>query len=97
VIEWDREKNRANIAKHGIPLGASTALFAGPVLEEIDTSIDYAEERILATGLLKGRVYVCVYTWRLNDVGAPIRRIISLRRATRKEADDYYKEFAGRR
>lgn len=59
-------------------------LFSGPYLIRQDTRRDYGEQRVVAYGLIRGRMHVCVYTLR-----GDAHRIISLRRANRREVDAY--------
>ncbi len=86
-IEFDPDKDRINRAKHGISLAAAAALFRGDTIEEIDERFSYGEERLIATGLIGGRVYRCAYALR-----GGVARIISLYEATRREADDDFRE-----
>jgi hypothetical protein len=84
-IEFDSAKDRHNRRRHGISLARAAELFEAPYREAEDLRFDYDERRFIAFGWIEGRLFACVYTWRgLN------RRIISLRRATRKETDAYY-------
>ena len=83
-IEFDDEKDGANIAKHGISLRAAEVLFSGIHLIDLDDRFDYGEERWQATGEIGGRLFVCIYTER-----GDVYRIISLRPATRREIDAY--------
>jgi uncharacterized DUF497 family protein len=46
------------------------------------------ERRIIAYGVVAGRVLVCVYTWRGSEA-APLRWTISLRKANRGETNAY--------
>lgn len=85
-IEFDARKDEVNISKHGISLAAGELLFHGPVHEFVDDREGYGEERIVAQGFIAGRLFICVYTWRGEN-----RRIISLRRATRREANAFSK------
>lgn len=88
-FEWDGEKRRANLAKHGLDLADADALFAGPVFEAADDRRDYRERRIIAVGSIAGRLVACVYTDRVGANGGAVRRIISLRPASRKERANY--------
>jgi len=83
-IEFDSAKEAVNIAKHDISLRAARALLLAPHKVEIDDRHDYEEDRLIATGKIAGRLYVCVYTMR-----GQIYRIISLRKANRREINDY--------
>jgi uncharacterized protein len=79
-IEFDAEKDRANIAKHGISL-ARAADFEVLAFIEDDRS-DYGEARYRAWGLIDGKAYCLAFTDRQGGL-----RAISLRRAHRKEMD----------
>jgi uncharacterized DUF497 family protein len=84
-IEFDETKEEINIAKHdGISLRDAAILLSGPHLVEIDERFDYKEVRFIATGKIAGRLHICVYTMR-----GEIYRIISLRKANRREIDGY--------
>jgi len=52
-----------------------------------DTRFDYNEQRIITFGHIRNRLYVLVYTERQNST-----RIISLRKANKRETKDYEKE-----
>lgn len=87
-IEFDSAKERTNIATHGISLMRAVDLV--DAIEIIDNRRDYGELRLIATGLIDGRVHVCVYTPRSGR-----RRIISLRRANRREVYAYRSAIEG--
>ncbi|WP_210201951.1 BrnT family toxin [Mesorhizobium sp. WSM3866] len=57
--------------------------FANAVVA-IDDSTDYGEERLVATGIIGLSVCVMVYVERGETI-----RVISLRRATKKEIESY--------
>lgn len=86
MIDFDPDKDAGNLARHGISLAAAEMLLAGFVVERIDDRHDYGETRIIATGEIEGREFVCVYTRRSEAI-----RVISLRPAKRKERDVYRK------
>jgi uncharacterized DUF497 family protein len=83
-IELDDSKDAVNRAKHGIALARAAELFERPFRESEDLRETYGERRFIAYGIIESRLFVCVYTWR-----GPRRRIISLRRANRREVDAY--------
>ncbi len=83
-IEFDPAKDSANIAKHGVSLADASHLFRGELRIFEDLRKDYGERRFIAMGLIKGRLYVCVFTIR-----GKVRRVISLRKANRREQDAY--------
>ena len=84
IFEWDEAKSRANVDRRRLPFSVAPYLFDGLTAEEADDRRDYGEVRVKAVGLLGGMCFVCVYTDR-----GDVRRIISLRRANRKEVDGY--------
>jgi uncharacterized DUF497 family protein len=71
-------------------LAAAARVFEQGTLEFEDDRFDYGEKRMIAYGLLNGRVVVCVYTDR-----GPVRRIISLRKAGSHEAKEYFRYAKG--
>ena len=79
-FEWDPEKNKQNLAKHGISFEEAKSIFDGTVLSLQDEDPD-GEVRERSYGLLGGVVVVCVvHTLRGEKI-----RIISARKATRQE------------
>ena len=84
-FEWDDDKQAANLRNHGLDLADAEAVFQHPRLTWLDTRADYGEDRWCSLGMLQGRVVVLVYTGRLPD----IIRVISLRKATRRERTQY--------
>ena len=84
-FEWDDDKQAANLRNHGLDLADAEAVFQHPRLTWLDTREDYGEDRWCSLGMLQGRVVVLVYTERLPD----IIRVISLRKATRRERTQY--------
>ena len=90
-VTFDPGKDRINRAKHGLPLAAAEHVFRQPTIEFEDDRFDYGETRMIALGMLEGRVVVCVYVDR-----GQTRRIISLRKATRHESKEYLRFAHGR-
>jgi uncharacterized DUF497 family protein len=84
AFEWDAAKNAANIARHGIDFEDAIRIFEGPVLESTDERRDYGEVRIIAFGVVDNFELAVVYTMRGGR-----RRIISARRAHRRERKTY--------
>jgi uncharacterized DUF497 family protein len=84
-FEWDEQKNRVNIQKHGLDFADAADLFASPMLISLDEREEYDEDRWIGLGMLKTRVIVVVYTERDEDT----IRIISLRKALRHERERY--------
>ena len=83
-FEWDAEKNRANVIKHGFSFENASRAFSGPMSSRIDDRRDYGEERWIGLGRIEGVVIAIAYTARSDKV-----RIISARKANRNEAKAY--------
>jgi uncharacterized protein len=88
-FDWDEGKRRANLAKYGLDFTRAAVLFAGAVLRTEDARRDHAERRVIAVGAAAGQVLTCVYTDRIAADGRLLRRIISLRPASREERAAY--------
>jgi uncharacterized DUF497 family protein len=84
-FEWDEQKNRTNIARHGLDFSDAWHLFEVPMLVAPDTREAYAEQRFVGVGFLKQVVVVVVYAERENDT----IRIISLRKALKHERERF--------
>ena len=82
--QWDPQKNRENYSNHGIWFADAITVFLDESAHTMED--DYQnEERFITMGMdAECRILVVVYTWRGNDV-----RIISARKATRKERKEY--------
>ena len=83
-FEWDDAKSERNRRERGFDFATAALIFAGPVQTVVDERRDYGEERIIAIGEIDGEVLVLVYT-----DGGQVRRIISARRANRKERETW--------
>ena len=84
-IDFDPAKNAVNVARRGLDFADAALMWQeGPVIEIEDDRADYGELRMIAVGRVRGRVCVTVYTDR-----GPVRRIISLRKANRREINAY--------
>ena len=88
-FEWDGGKRLANLAKHGLDFARVGELFAGLVVATENSRREYREHRVIAIGISAGKVLTCVYTDRTTADGRVVRRIISLRPASRKERERY--------
>jgi uncharacterized DUF497 family protein len=85
VFEWDDEKNRMNIRKHGLDFADAAEIFELPMLIALDDRADHGEDRWIGIGVLRTRVVVVVFTERGEDT----IRIISLRKALTYERIRY--------
>ena len=87
IVEWDDNKNQANINKHGISFETAALVFADEErIEYYDKLHSIEEDRYVVLGCVQGILYV-VYTMREDAA-----RIISARIATPTEKKIYYGE-----
>ena len=84
-FEWDEEKNKTNIRKHGFDFADAWEIFLAPILVAPDDRENYGEDRWIGIGMLRTRAVVVLYTERGEDV----IRIISLRKALTHERNQY--------
>lgn len=82
MYEWDEAKRRVNLAKHDVDFGRVSDFEWDTAV--IDPETDHAEPCWTANGFIGPVPYVVVYTERGDNL-----RIISLRKATRREALRY--------
>jgi uncharacterized DUF497 family protein len=82
TFEWDENKRRSNIEKHGLDFVLALQILEAPDMYEIlDDRFDYGEDRYLAYAEINGvRLCLC-YARKPKDT----IRVISLRRAHKKE------------
>ncbi len=85
-FEWDEQKNKANITKHGISLEKAKGIFEGDTLTMIDDRYDYGELREISIGMVEG---VLVLTVVHTDTAASKIRLISARKANKRERKRY--------
>jgi uncharacterized DUF497 family protein len=83
-FEWDDKKSEWTRHERGFGFERAIRIFAGRVHATPDDRRDHAEERFIAIGETEGEVLVVVYTDR-----GDARRIISARRANRKERETW--------
>jgi uncharacterized DUF497 family protein len=90
LFDWDEEKAKSNLVKHGISFDEATSVFDDPLfLTFADPEHSLREQRFLIMGeSARGRLLVVSYTDRKD-----ITRLISARPATRKERKAYESEL----
>jgi uncharacterized protein len=90
-FEWHKAKAEANFRRHGVSFDLAKTVFKDPfAIERLDDRADYGEERFVMIGMAEGNILLFVaYTEREERI-----RIISARRATQYEQDDYFQQNA---
>lgn len=89
LYEWDEDKRRSNLAKHGFDFVDAPQALAGRVLETADVEHDVGEDRWAVLAMAGPVPVKIVYSEPDEDT----RRIISMRRATKKERHEYEDHF----
>ncbi len=88
-FSWDDRKSRTNQKKHGISFGeAQTVFFDENAIEYFDLDHSVDEDRFLMLGICF-RLRVLVVSYSLRKRGSEVR-IISARKATKKEKKIYF-------
>ncbi len=85
-FEWNEEKAKANIDKHGVSFDEATSVFDDPLfLTFADPTHSIQEQRFVIMGeSARGRLLVVSYTERVATT-----RLISARPITKKERKAY--------
>ena len=89
-FEWDEDKNRENIKKHGVSFQEAQTVFLDEnAMRFFDPDHSLDEDRFIMLGMsFKLRVLVVCHCHRKNDT---VIRIISARKADKHEAKDYWR------
>jgi uncharacterized DUF497 family protein len=82
-FEWDAKKSRANKSKHGIDFNDAIELWNDQDRVEIQTNFP-TENRNALIGKIGDKLWTAIFTKRVDNI-----RIISVRRARKKEAKLY--------
>lgn len=89
TFEWDSRKAQSNLSKHGVSFEAAATVFGDPLSLTIpDPDHSKSERRDITMGrAFNGKLLVVVHTDRGDNI-----RIISARRANRRERTSYEEE-----
>ena len=88
VVEWDDEKNEINKRKHGISFETAAEVFLDENrIDDYDEFHSDFEDRIKVIGMV-GEILTVIYTERGEKY-----RLISARKANKKEKSDYYGQY----
>ena len=89
MYEWDDDKNRKNVEKHGIDFETAKRIFDSPIVSRRDERKDYNEIRYVSIGIIdQVAMIVVVHTNRQDRI-----RLISARPASRRERRIYYEQI----
>jgi uncharacterized DUF497 family protein len=85
-IDFDPAKDVLNIKNHGLSLSAAAELEWDLLISHEDNTLhDYYEQRMVGFAPMGDDVYCVVFVEREDD----LIRVISLRKATKKEVHEY--------
>lgn len=93
-FEWDPEKARKNLKKHGVAFGEAATVFQGTLAITIyDPDHSEDEDRFITVGLsTRGQALTVAHTDRGDRI-----RIINARELTRAELEAYEEEIKRRK
>jgi uncharacterized DUF497 family protein len=82
---WSERKRAVNLKTHGLDFAEAPIVFAGTTFTYEDDRLSYRERRYVTLGLLASVPVSIVHTEHSDEI-----RIISFRRATRRETRIYF-------
>lgn len=84
-FESDPNKAKSNLQKHGIDFEDAAKVFHDPMrIEDVDDRFPYGEDRYIAIGDVQGCILYVAFTYHEDRI-----RLISARKATRREQERY--------
>ena len=83
AFEYDENKSKINLEKHGLDFQEAQALWNDPDALEVECEPG-VEARFLIIGLINNKHWSAVVTYRSGDI-----RLISVRRSRNKEVELY--------
>ena len=88
-FEWDKDKADLNLHKHGVSFHEAATVFADPLsITYLDPDHSLVEERYITVGTSQSeQLLIVAHTDRGDNI-----RIISARKATRRERKHYEEE-----
>lgn len=87
-FEWDDEKEKINILKHGIDFTTAARVFKDENrLEMYDGAHSDFEDRYITIGIIDGVAYLVMVVYAEKEKAI---RLISARKATKQEGRIYY-------
>lgn len=90
-FDWDPNKAKINLKKHRISFEQASTIFLDPrMISVFDTEHSEHEDRWATIGIDKnGILLVVIHTFQRLDTNCSRIRIISARKATKKETEQY--------
>jgi uncharacterized DUF497 family protein len=88
-FEWDESKAQANLKNHHVSFEVATRVFLDPLALEQQDRIENGEYRWQTLGMVGGCLLLLVAHTVRHDENIEIIRIISARKADKKERKNY--------
>ena len=88
-LTWSPAKRARNLQAHGLDLVDAGRVFEGTTYPFEDDRLAYGERRFVTLGLLAGVPVSIAHTESEREI-----RILSFRKATRREADIHFRALA---
>ena len=90
-FQWDATKARSNVQKHDVTFDEAASVFLDPLaLTVYDEGSSRDEERWFTVGFdARGRLLAVAHTYQITEATRARIRIISARKATKRERNDY--------
>ena len=85
---WSETKRASNIKVHGLDFLDASSVFEGVTFTFEDDRLSYGEQRFVTLGMLAGVPVSVVHTESEHEI-----RIISFRKATKRESQIYFDEI----
>jgi hypothetical protein len=90
LFDWDDKKRDKTLIERRIDFIDAAMVWEDPKRQErVDFRKNYGEKRIQTIGKVSFGILLVVYTERANENGQEVARIISARKASRKERQEY--------
>ncbi|CAA6801983.1 MAG: Unknown protein [uncultured Thiotrichaceae bacterium] len=89
IFTWDEDKNLSNIHKHNIDVDTASLVFYDPDALFTQDRIENGEERWQTIGIM---VVLIAHTLNYDDSDNEVIRIMSARKADKKERRNYESE-----
>jgi uncharacterized DUF497 family protein len=90
LFEWDENKREKTLRERGIDFIDAAMIWEDASRQErVDNRHSYGEKRVQTIGKVAFGILLVVYTERVREDGQDVIRIISVRKASRKERKEY--------
>ncbi|MCF6325536.1 MAG: BrnT family toxin [Gammaproteobacteria bacterium] len=90
LFDWDDKKREKTLIKRRIDFIDAVLVWEDPGRQErVDLRRNYGEKRMQTIGKVSFGILLVVYTERVNENDQEVARIISVRKANKKEREEY--------